>query len=106
MGLGRRQIGKGIVIEILEDAIMQKKSNVKLDELSLEDDDFLEKEMEALESLPRDENGLEELLNYLQWMDSYQGWRCLFEDYGEIMNRELYLGMRDKVQGIFDDFAF
>lgn len=90
----------------MEKGIMQEKRNIRLDELSLEDDDFLEKEMEALENLPHNEGGLAELLDYLQWMDSYQGWQCLFEDYGEIMSRELYLEMKDKVQEVFDDFMF
>ena len=79
---------------------------MKLEELSTVDEDYFEQEEEALRDLPRDKEGLAELLDYLVGMDSYDAWKCLFEEYSEIMSETLFYEMKEKANQLFCDPYF
>lgn len=71
-----------------------------IDELSTENDIFDEES--ALESLPKDREGLAKLLTYLHAFDSLPAWCYLFEEYGKLMTQEEYEAFEKQALAIFD----
>lgn len=58
---------------------------MKLSELYIGSPSFEDEEFEALDGLPINEDGLEELLDYLMGCDSPEGWKRLFTDFSELI---------------------
>lgn len=78
------------------------KRKKRLEELTPLHHSFLEDEIDALEALPRNQEGLAELLSYLRGFDSFEGWRVLFQDYSDLMEPSFLEEMRQKANQLFD----
>lgn len=75
---------------------------MKLDELTTLSDSFEEDELRALDKLPRNHEGLEQLLDHLQSFDSLQAWCFLFEEYLELLTDIQLDEFKDQAQALFD----
>lgn len=79
----------------------EKKTVKELSELDLSSENFYEEEQEALDNLPYGRRGMELLLDYLEGMDSYAGYLCLFDNYGMFMPTEIKEKMQRKAEKLF-----
>ena len=73
-----------------------------LDELDLRSESFYTDEISALESVPRTEEGLQELLDYLDEMDSLPGYKVLFEDFINLLTTKKKDEMKKRFLRTFD----
>lgn len=62
--------------------------HVALEDLVYESDAFYEEE-EALQNLPKNESGLDRLLEHLYRTDSFFGYMFLFEQFGDILEESV-----------------
>lgn len=76
---------------------------MKLDELTTLSDSFEEDELRALDELPRNHKGLEQLLDHLQSFDSLQAWCFLFEEYLELLTDVQLDKLKGQAQALFDN---
>ena len=58
---------------------------MELEDLDFESESYYEDEQVALARLPRDESGLDRLLDYLYRTDSFYGYMYLFDEFGDIL---------------------
>lgn len=80
---------------------------MKLQDLELSMDDFWDKEIECLDNLSVDEDGLNELLEYLEGIDSPQGWGFLLDTFEELVEEDVYQSWRERAKKVVvleDDF--
>lgn len=74
--------------------------DMDIEELSTENDVFDEEA--ALESLPKNREGLAKLLTYLHAFDSLPAWCYLFEEYGQILTQKEHARLKQQALAIFD----
>lgn len=75
---------------------------MKLEDLSPDMKNFDELEMECLDNLEVSEEGLKELLDYLEGIDSVQGWMYLLETFDGILEDDDYKILLEKARKVLD----
>lgn len=75
---------------------------MKLYDLDVCSESFFSDEINALKNLPRTEEGLQELLDYLDEMDSLSGYEVLFEDFINLLTTEKKDEMKKRFLRTFD----
>ncbi len=73
-----------------------------LEDLTPLSDSFFEDEEAALERLPRNRDGLKELLSYLDAFDSLPGYAILFSEFAAFMSEEESIQMKNRAKKVFD----
>ena len=76
---------------------------MNFDELSILSETFEEDELSALNSLPRNQEGLVSLLEHLQSFDSIQAWCYLFEEFLPILTKEQYEDLKAKAKSVWSE---
>lgn len=76
---------------------------MKSDELTTLSDSFEEDERRVFDELPRNHEGLEQLLDHLRAFDSLQAWCFLFEEYPELLTDTQLDELKDQAQALFDE---
>lgn len=76
---------------------------MKLEDVSLLSETFYEDEEKALNDLPRNAIGLEELLNYVECNDgSYLAWEVLLDDFSFLMTDEMLTRLKQKAKALWN----
>ena len=77
-----------------------KEGAMKLNEINC--DNLDEEEFDALMDLPHTEEGLAELISYLECFDSFTGYKFLFVNYYDIMSEDMKRKWQERAYQLFE----